>query len=356
MAKGFRRPPKDPRGGHARIYWELLDSPAWSALGYSTQALYVILRRKLTATNNGNISATLGELEPYGWGSQTTLAKALRELIAAGFIAITRQGGIAYGQGICTLYRFTDEQVFEFPKLHIEARKATNEWAELDTIDKAKAAIKNELGLQILERHAPDSGASNRFYAPESGEVATPLLQNLEQSQQAESAAKPRQHCVSGVSALPDTKNPTTPESGHLYITATPTAETAAVDNALPVVIAEPKTARAALKKKRAAREKSEAAPAVVAGEAVGESGGAAGDLAGAGKPAGGKRGPPSSWTPERLADLRAYREANGLGAAAAHFGINRQRVCKLLPGMGKPRGRGAKVGRAAGAGSAGGD
>jgi hypothetical protein len=45
------------------------------------------------------------------------------------------------------------------------------------------------------------------------------------------------------------------------------------------------------------------------------------------------------AWTPEKLAEMRAYREAHGLQATADHFGINRQRVCKLLPGMGKRRG-----------------
>jgi hypothetical protein len=36
---------------------------------------------------------------------------------------------------------------------------------------------------------------------------------------------------------------------------------------------------------------------------------------------------------------MMAYREAHGLQATADHFGVSRQRVCQLLPGMGKPRG-----------------
>ena len=40
---------RDPRGGHIRVYWSLLDSPAYLALGTSARALYVDLKRKLNA-------------------------------------------------------------------------------------------------------------------------------------------------------------------------------------------------------------------------------------------------------------------------------------------------------------------
>lgn len=44
-------------------------------------------------------------------------------------------------------------------------------------------------------------------------------------------------------------------------------------------------------------------------------------------------RGTAKQWTPERRAELRAYREAHGTKAAAAHFGITEGRVRQLLPG-----------------------
>jgi hypothetical protein len=61
------RKPKDPRGAHARLYWELLDSQAYLALSFAARALYVDLRRKLTSNNNGNIAAPLSELKHRGW-------------------------------------------------------------------------------------------------------------------------------------------------------------------------------------------------------------------------------------------------------------------------------------------------
>jgi len=287
------KPPPNPLGVHVRIYWQIIDSPAWRTLSYSSQALFVVLRRKLTSTNNGNINATLGELKHHGWKSPTTLVKALRELVACGFLAVTRQGGIAYGQKVCTLYRFTDEQAYAHPKQGIEASPATNDWQKLDTLNKAKAVIKNELGLQKMERDDTESVASTRFNATDSVEVAAPLLQNLMQSPQAESAAKPRQRSISAPPPISEPNGRTTTESVHLCITAIPTAQSAD------------------------------------------EPGGVAGAPAGKSR----TRSAANLWPPERIAELRAYRQAHGLNAAAAHFGMSRQRVCKLLPGMGKRRG-----------------
>lgn len=98
---------------HQRIRNEVLESPAWAALGWSSRALYLDLRAKLNKFNNGNIEAALSCLKDRGWSSPTTLTAALRELEGAGLIAKTRQGGIASLSKVCSLYRFTDLPVFE---------------------------------------------------------------------------------------------------------------------------------------------------------------------------------------------------------------------------------------------------
>ncbi|WP_294258455.1 hypothetical protein [uncultured Comamonas sp.] len=82
MARNHK--PADPRGGHVRIYWEIIDSMAWRAVMPRTQSLYVLMRRRLTSNSNGNISATLGEMKAHGWNASATLSKALRELQAVG--------------------------------------------------------------------------------------------------------------------------------------------------------------------------------------------------------------------------------------------------------------------------------
>lgn len=133
---------KDPRGGHIRLYWDVLDSMAWRALSWADQALYIAMRRKLNATNNGNIEATIATLRHADFSSPSTLAKGLRALQAVGLIAKTRQGGIAYGVKHCCLYRFTDVQVYEHPKQGVKAHKVSKDWMQFKTLAEAKAAVK----------------------------------------------------------------------------------------------------------------------------------------------------------------------------------------------------------------------
>jgi hypothetical protein len=134
--------PADPRGGHIRLYWELVDSVAWRALSWAERGLYLAMRRKLLGSNNGNIEATLATLRHAGITSSATLAKGLRALMTAGFIDKTRQGGVAYGAKVCSLYRFTDESMADFPKLGLKARPATNEWRSFARIAEVRAAIR----------------------------------------------------------------------------------------------------------------------------------------------------------------------------------------------------------------------
>lgn len=135
--------PPDPRGGHVRLYHTMIDSPAWGALSATDQRTYVALRRALGRSNNGDLSLPLSRARHYRVTSPATLAKALRALVAVGLIAVTRRGGCTRGgQRLPTLYRFTDEQVFEMPGKLIDAYKPTDDWKRIESIGKGKAAIK----------------------------------------------------------------------------------------------------------------------------------------------------------------------------------------------------------------------
>jgi hypothetical protein len=116
-------PEKDHMGAHARLYDQIVNSHAWSALSFTARALYVQMRVKLKQTNNGNIEATAKTLSHSGFGSPSTLSKALRELQTVELIEKTRQGGIAAGGKLCSLYRFTDKETWEHTKNGIKATK-----------------------------------------------------------------------------------------------------------------------------------------------------------------------------------------------------------------------------------------
>jgi len=153
------KPPKDPRGGHIRLYWEIHDSSAWRALSHADVRVYLAMRRKLGGTNNGDINATLAELRHAGISSSSTLSTALHRLEALGFIAKTRQGGIAFGGKLCSLYRFTDVETFDIAKAGVKAGQATNEWKRLKTLAEARAAVrpfmrKNKSKVRPSERSA----------------------------------------------------------------------------------------------------------------------------------------------------------------------------------------------------------
>lgn len=166
---------KDPRGGHVRLYWAILDSPAWRALSHADVRVYLAMRRKLGRTNNGDINATLAEMKHAGISSSSTLATALHRLEALGFIEKTRQGGIAQGGKLCSLYRFTDEATLDVPKAGVKAGAATEEWRRFTSLAEARGAVR-----VFRRKTTPKVRPSNRTDAT-SGAQAVPAASKIEQ-------------------------------------------------------------------------------------------------------------------------------------------------------------------------------
>ena len=174
---------RDPNGPHIRIYHSLIHSPAWRVTGSSAKDLFIDLRVRLNGSNNGGIAAVFSQLKHRGWRSKTTLHKALRELEALGFIAKTRQGGIASMSRTCSLYRFTDLDSFEFPALGISACKATHDYRtyaslqdaisarrEADKSGKPASSRENKAKVRKLDLSVPDTGPTNAIHRPENGQ------------------------------------------------------------------------------------------------------------------------------------------------------------------------------------------
>lgn len=148
---------KDPEGGHIRLYWKIVDSPAWRTLSHADVRVYLAMRRKLLGSNNGDINATLAEMKHAGISSSSTLATALHRLEALGLIEKTRQGGIAAGGKLCSLYRFTDQPTYDIARAGVRAGKATHDWQRFKTLGEAAAAVnvfkrKNTSKVRTSER------------------------------------------------------------------------------------------------------------------------------------------------------------------------------------------------------------
>ncbi len=156
---------------HARVYHRLLDSPAWNALPTAGKLLWLDMRRQLNSFNNGDINCALSVLRPRGWTSSSKLAKAKFALIGLGFIVVTRPGGFAMGKHIPTLFRFTDIETFDIPKLRIKKCAVTNDYLSHATLQSAVEVMKN--ATQMLHEQAKGRRHKRKIEVPN---------QNLESS------------------------------------------------------------------------------------------------------------------------------------------------------------------------------
>lgn len=193
---------KDPLGAHVRLYHAILDSPAWGSLSATDQRVYIALRRSLNGSNNGDISLPLSRARHHQVSSPATLAKSLRALVATGLIAVTRRGGCTRGgQRLPTLYRFTDQQVYEMRTKFIEPCKATDEWKLIDSRAHGKALIREAEAaaqraaaalrlLQELKRTDTPTEAVRRETASGAEPWAAAPIQSVKQVRSGEKAKK----------------------------------------------------------------------------------------------------------------------------------------------------------------------
>ena len=82
---------------------DIFTSREYAALSAIAVKALVDLYTQFRGKNNGDMTAAWTIMQPRGWVSKDTLARAVRELLDAGWIAVTRQGG----RRISTLYGVT---------------------------------------------------------------------------------------------------------------------------------------------------------------------------------------------------------------------------------------------------------
>jgi len=82
---------------YAAIEHRVIDSAAYADLTFSARALLILIARQLTKDNNGHLQATYSYMRRFGFKSEHTLCRAIKELIAHGLIYRSRSGG--YQQG-----------------------------------------------------------------------------------------------------------------------------------------------------------------------------------------------------------------------------------------------------------------
>ena len=82
---------------YAAIEHRVIDSPAYANLSFSARSLLVLIARQLSKDNNGHLQATYSYMRRFGFDSEHTISRCIKELIAHGMIYRARSGG--YQQG-----------------------------------------------------------------------------------------------------------------------------------------------------------------------------------------------------------------------------------------------------------------
>ena len=126
--KGDRQKSKGRRSGHTflRLPNYMLNHDSYIGLSHKAKAMLIELGNQYNGSNNGDLTATFKLLKPRGWTSNDVITKSIRELIDAGFVLLTRQGG----RKIPNLYAITWNPIDECGgKLEIApTRTAPNNW------------------------------------------------------------------------------------------------------------------------------------------------------------------------------------------------------------------------------------
>ena len=110
----------------AAIPHHILNSAEYAALSAQAVKLMLDLLAQYRGANNGDLTAAWRVMEKRGWRSRDTLGRALQELLKAGFIEKTRQGG----RNRCSLFAVSWKAIDECKgKLDVPPTRApSNSW------------------------------------------------------------------------------------------------------------------------------------------------------------------------------------------------------------------------------------
>jgi hypothetical protein len=90
-----------------------MDSEDFRALSGGALKVLLGLLRQYRGSNNGDLSASLGQAQGWGVNSSSTLAAALKELQERNLIIRTREGRFTKPGGCCALYALSWQPVDE---------------------------------------------------------------------------------------------------------------------------------------------------------------------------------------------------------------------------------------------------
>lgn len=114
----YAKEKRDP-GGFVPLPNIVIRSDQFTHLSAHAVKLLVDLLAQYRGSNNGDLCCTWSMMQPRGWRSRDTLAKALAELMERGFVTQTRQGG----RHAPSLYGVTFYALDEQPKFDVRGKE-----------------------------------------------------------------------------------------------------------------------------------------------------------------------------------------------------------------------------------------
>lgn len=151
---------------YAAIEHRVIDSDAYAALTFSARSLLTLLTRQLSKDNNGHLQATYTYLRRFGFDSERTISRGVKELIAHGMIYRTRCGG--YQQG-ASRYAVTWLPVKDRHGLYLDGFKscAWRDWKPDAMPNDKKPPAKmqgthGKNGILTPSAHAKNTGSTPR--------------------------------------------------------------------------------------------------------------------------------------------------------------------------------------------------
>jgi hypothetical protein len=115
-------------GGFVRIAHFVARSPEFLALSPRATKAFLLILSRYNGENNGDISIPRKDLALLGFGRNgDAFAAGVRELVAKGFVIVTRPGGYLSG---CALYAVTTEPLDASPGKHAcrSEHKPRHDW------------------------------------------------------------------------------------------------------------------------------------------------------------------------------------------------------------------------------------
>jgi hypothetical protein len=154
------------------VYDEVMRSQAWHAVPHFAKVLYLGIAAQFRGANNGDMDFPASKARLYDI-SQKELAAGIPLLEQAGLIERTRQGRLAGGKKLCSLYALTCWPIAASDKYDLPLvvqRPASNAWARWAPPPEWSQVV----------RAAKHKAAGRKFQTPHGGNGSHPHVGNGE--------------------------------------------------------------------------------------------------------------------------------------------------------------------------------